>query len=277
MRPSRCPSLSVQVNDSASSFISSPSHPAHHHRLFSSVSFRDLDLLVEISTQKIQFRRLQNIVRIWSRKDFKSQLPQLLLVEPYKPLGGEYTLNRRRLYVQLIHFHAITFMSCWNLVNIRRHLSLYLSVSFPHILLRVQTNVAIFNEAFSDAQRSQFVHYKCEILLITLSFLIASWDAWGNSGVNYWYRLFPGYWSLRTLHHPRSLFIISEQTHISKDPFQPKSLLCTTFLSLWKLSFLSFSSNPSFSHEDTPTLSSLSCHFLLGKEIWFPPKSRVLR
>lgn len=154
-------------------------------------------------------------------------------------------------------------MSCWNLVNIRSHFSLCLSVKFfLHMLLNVKMDVAIFHKAFSDAQRSQAVWYKCEILLITLSFSIASWDSWRNLGVSYWYSLFPGHWSQKFV--PSQIIVYNLRADLGPIPAQ--SLLWTPFLSLWKLSSLSFASKHVFLMKTYPTFSSLSGHFLQIKK-----------
>lgn len=100
-----CPSSAVQPTP-----IKSPS----------SSSFRDSEQLLEpMGKEKIQVSRLQNVVRIWSGKDyFKWQVPQLHLTEPQKPRRGEFTLSTRLLCAQLIHFYTSAFTSCWHLLKV---------------------------------------------------------------------------------------------------------------------------------------------------------------
>lgn len=155
-------------------------------------------------------------------------------------------------------------MSCWNLVNIRSHFSLCLSVKFfLHMLLNVKMDVAIFHKAFSDAQRSQAVWYKCEILLITLSFSVASWDSWRNLGVSYWYSLFPGHWSQKFV--PSQIIVYNLRADLGPIPAQKSAM--DTFPKFVEVEFSKLCIKTHvFLMKTYPTFSSLSGHFLQIKK-----------
>lgn len=136
------------------------------------------------------------------------------------------------------------------------------------MLLSVKMDIAIFHEAFFDAQRSQALWYRSEILLITLSFSIASWDSWRKLGVSYWYSLFPGHWSQNFV--PSQIIVYNLRADLGPIPAQKSAI--DSFPKFVEVEFSKFCVKIHvFLMKTYPTFSSLSCHFLQIKKSGFHP------